>query len=391
MIKTVRDLGDITGKRVLLRSDLNVPLSKNGDILDDTRITAELPTIRYLMEHGAKVIICSHLGRPNGYDKYLSLLPVAVNLMKRFPNKVRFCDKLVGPEVKKAISDMKNGEVLLLENTRFDPRETKNEASLVNELASYADIFVNDAFGTAHRKHASTYGVAIKLPSAIGFLIEKELQVFGEALSHPKRPFVCVFGGAKVADKLKLLSSAVKKADTVLIGGAMAYTFLLAEGINVGDSLVCLECMNDAKNILRDAKENGVKVILPVDHVARVGEDGRTVRVAQLDRGLVGLDIGEKTIALFKKEIAKAKQVIWNGPLGMYEEPKYRKGTIKIARAIAKSGAYSIVGGGDSVSAINASGVANKINFLSTGGGASLKLIEGNGNTLPALEVIDKI
>ncbi len=389
MLRTVRDLGDIKGKRVLLRSDFNVPINKDGDILDDTRIVEELPTIEYLLKKGAKLIICSHFGRPKGYDKYLSLFPVAVNLMKRFPNKVKFCEQVVGDVAQKAVENLKDGHILLLENTRFDPREEANDPSFVKQLASYADIFVNDAFGTAHRKHASNYGVAIKLPSCIGFLIEKEIQVFSDAMKHPKHPFVAVFGGAKVDDKLQLLSSIVRKADTLLIGGGMAYTFLMAQGVNIGKSIVSFDRMNDAKNILHEAALNGVKIVLPVDHVALNTETNRVVKTKQLTRELVGLDIGKKTTDLFVKEIAKAEQVLWNGPLGKYEEPKFKKGTMKIAKAIAKSDAYSIVGGGDSVSAVKASGFADQISYLSTGGGASLKLIEGA--MLPALEAIDQI
>ena len=389
MLRTIRDLGDIKGKTVLLRSDFNVPINKDGDILDDTKITAEVPTIQFLIDKGAKLVICSHLGRPKGYDKYLSLFPVAVNLMKRFKNKVRFCEQFVGPKAKKDIKDLKEGQILVLENTRFDPREEKNDPTLVSELASYADLFVNDAFGSAHRKHASTYGVAIKLPSSIGFLVERELQVFGEALKYPKHPFVAIFGGAKVGDKLQLLSSVVRKADTILIGGGMAYTFLMAQGKNIGKSIVSFERMNDAKNILHEAQLNGVKIVLPVDHIVLNTKTNKVSKVKQLSSDMMGLDIGPRTIELFKKEIASAQQIIWNGPVGKYEEPKFKKGTMKIAKAIAKSGAYSIVGGGDSVSAIKASGFADEIGYLSTGGGASLKLIEGA--MLPALEGIDQI
>lgn len=389
MKRTIRDLKNIKGKRILLRCDFNVPLNNYGDIVDDTRIVAELPTISYLNQKGARLVICSHLGRPKGYDKYLSLFPVAVYLMKHFPNKVKFCSKVVGDEVTKAVSKLKDGEILVLENLRFMDGEEQNDPEFVSKLAELADIYVDDAFGVAHRKHASNYGVALKLPNAIGFLIEKELQVFGKAFSTPVHPFVAIFGGAKVEDKLKLINNVMDKADTIIIGGGMAYTFLLAQGQNIGDSIVALDQVENAKKILETAKEKGVKILLPVDHVALVKSTNRVVKTAQLENGYTGLDIGRKTIKLFTQEIMKAQQIIWNGPVGMYEDKRFKKGTIKIAKAVAKSGAYSIVGGGDSVSAINSIGVADKINHLSTGGGASLKLMEGK--VLPAVEVIDTL
>ena len=389
MLKTIRDLKNLKGKRVLLRADFNVPLDKDGDILDENRITAELPTIEYLIKQGARVVICSHLGRPKGYDKYLSLFSVAVRLMKHFPNKVRFCDKTIGPEAERAAASLKDGEILLLENTRFDPREKANDRVFAESLAKLGDIYVNDAFASAHRKHASTYGVALKLPSAIGFLVEKEVNVFEKALSKPQRPFVAIFGGVKVEDKLGMISSVIDKADVILIGGAMAYTFLLSKGLNVGDSIVALDRVNDAYQTLKKAESKGVKIVLPVDHIARNIKTGRVSKTTTLEHDMVGQDIGPKTIKLFCQEIAKAGQVIWNGPLGEYEVPKYRKGTIKIAKAIAASGADSIIGGGDSVSAAKVAGVAEKISYLSTGGGASLMMLEGK--PLPVLDVIDKI
>ena len=388
MLKTIRDLKDLKGKRVLLRADFNLPLDKDGDILDENRLTAELPTIAYLIKQGARVVICSHLGRPKGYDKYLSLFPVAVSLMKHFPNKVKFCDKTIGPEAELAANNLKDGEILLLENTRFDPREKANDREFAESLAKLADIFVDDAFATAHRTHASNYGVAMKLPSAIGFLIEKEINVFDKALSNPQRPFVAIFGGAKVEDKLGMIANVIDKADVILIGGAMAYTFLLSKGHNVGNSLVALDRVNDAYQILKLAESKGVKILLPVDHIALNEETGRAVKVTELGQNLSGRDIGPKTVKLFCQEIAKSGQVIWNGPLGEYENPKFKKGTIKIAKAIASAHADTIVGGGDSVSAVKVAGVEDKISYLSTGGGASLMLLEGK--PLPALEVIDK-
>ena len=387
MKRTIRDLKNIGGNKVLLRCDFNVPLDKYGDILDATRILTSLPTIRYLNEQNCKLIICSHLGRPKGYDKYLSLFPVAVCLMKYFPNKVRFCPKVTGPVVEKYIDEMKNGDILVLENLRFDPREEENDPSFVKELASYCDVYVDDAFGVAHRKHASNYGVALKKPNAVGFLIEKELKVFEKAFQNPKKPFVSIFGGAKVKDKLLLIKNIIGKADTVLIGGGMAYTFLLAEGINIGKSIVDLDLVDEAKKILSDAKNANMKVLLPVDHVALKGE--KVVKTNFLDADMVGLDIGKKTAKMFTEEIKKAGQIVWNGPLGKYEDKRFKNGTLQVAKAVAKSSAYSIVGGGDSVGAINTLGFADKIDHLSTGGGASMKLMEGK--TLPAVEVIDTL
>lgn len=389
MKRTIRDLKNIKGKRILLRCDFNVPLNNWGDILDETRITAAIPTIEYLQKQGVKLIVCSHLGRPTGHDKFLSLFPVAVVLMKYFPNRVKFCSKVVGPEVEEAVSKMKDGDILVLENLRFNEGEEKNDPTFVKQLASLADIFVDDAFGVSHRKHASNYGVALKMPNAIGFLIEKELQAFEKAFQSPVHPFVAIFGGAKVADKLNLINNVMDVADTIIIGGGMAYTFLQAQGQNIGNSIVSVDQIDNAKKILETAKAKGIKILLPIDHVALITEKDKVVKTKELGRGMVGLDIGNKTIKLFTDEILKAKQIIWNGPVGKYEDNRFKKGTMKIAKAVAKSGAYSIVGGGDSVSAINASGVADKINHLSTGGGASLKLMEGK--VLPGVEVIDTL
>ena len=387
MKRTIRDLKNLKDKRVLLRCDFNVPLDKYGDILDDTRIFESLPTIKYLNEQNCKLILCSHLGRPKGYDKYLSLFPVAVYLMKRFPNKVKFCPKASGKEVTNAVKNLKSGEILLLENLRFDPREEQNDPTFVKELASLADVYVDDAFGVAHRKHASNYGVALKLPNAVGFLIEKELNVFTKAFENPARPFVAIFGGAKVKDNLTSINNVIGKADTILIGGGMAYTFLLAKGVNIGKSIVDLDLVDDAKAILERAEKEGTKILLPIDHVALEGNKIRKVYL--MDQDMMGLDIGNDTIKLFKKEIKTAGQILWNGPVGKYEDPRFKKGTYEIAKAVAKSKAYSIVGGGDSVGAINTLGFAKKINHLSTGGGASMKLMEGK--VLPAIEVIDTL
>lgn len=389
MKKTIKDLKDLKGKRVLLRCDFNVPLDNFGDILDDTRITAELPTISYLVKQGAKVIIVSHLGRPKGYDKFLSLFPIAVYLMKEFPNKVKFSGDVIGKSVESEVSKLKEGEILVLENIRFVEGEESNSPKLVQELAKLADIYVNDAFGVCHRKHASTYGVAVKLPNAIGLLIEKELNVFDKAFKSPKHPFVAIFGGAKVDDKINLIQNVMDKADTIIIGGGMAYTFLQAQGISVGKSIVSLDKVDSAKKVLAEANKKGIKILLPVDHLALLKAKDKVVKTKTLDGDLIGLDIGNSTIKLFTNEILKAKQILWNGPVGKYEDPRFKKGTMKIARAVAKSDAYSIVGGGDSVSAVNASKVADSIDHLSTGGGASLKLMEGK--SLPAIDVIDEI
>lgn len=388
MKKTIRDLKDLKGKRVLVRCDFNVPLDHWGDILDDNRITEALPTIKFLTAAGAKVILCSHLGRPKGYDKFLSLFPVAVRLMKHFPNKVKFCSKVVGPEVEEAVSKMKDGEILLLENLRFNEGEEKNSPAFVKELCKLAEVYVDDAFGVSHRKHASNYGVALKLsPSAIGFLVEKELAAFEKAFKNPAHPFVAIFGGAKVSDKLNMISNVLSVADTIIIGGGMAYTFLQAQGHNIGNSIVEHDLLDDAQAILDRAKEKNIKILLPVDHMVKIGEKAK--RVSEIENGMTALDIGPKSIKLFCNEIASAKQIVWNGPMGKYEELHFAKGTLKLAKAVAKSTANSIVGGGDSVAAVHYCGVADEINHLSTGGGASLKLMEGK--ILPAVEVIDPI
>ena len=386
MKKTIRDLKDLKGKRVLLRCDFNVPLDNYGDILDDTRISAEIPTIKYLADHGAKVIVCSHLGRPkSSYDKYLSLFPVAVYLMKVFPNRVRFSRSPAGKEAEAEVAKLKEGEILLLENVRFLEGEEINNPKVVQELCKLADIYVNDAFGVTHRKHASTYGVAVKLPNAIGFLVEKELNVFENAFKSPKHPFVAIFGGAKVDDKINLINNVMDKADTIIIGGGMAYTFLQAQGKKIGKSIVSLDKVDDAQAILDAAKAKGIKIMLPVDHVVLDGD--KVVKTQKLDGNMVGLDIGNASIKLFTKEILNARQIVWNGPVGKYEDARFKKGTMKIAKAVAKADAYSIVGGGDSVSAVKASGFADRIGHLSTGGGASMKLMEGK--PLPDIEIID--
>lgn len=390
MKRCIRDLVDLKGKRVLLRTDFNVPLDDVGRILDKTRIVAEIPTIKYLVERGAKVIICTHLGRPNGFEISLSLWQISLVLMQYFPGKVQFSEKIIGDQVKKQIESLSEGSILLLENIRFHKEETENDAAFAKELASLADIYVNDAFGVCHRKHASTYGVARLLPNAIGFLVEEEINAIQDAMTNPKSPFVAIFGGLKVEDKIKVLKNIINKADTVLIGGAMAYPFLAAKWISVGLSPCKPESVSIATEILKDAEARGKKILLPIDHIAiRMDDRKKKPFVTNiLDKNMVACDIGPKTISLFESEIQKAGQVIWNGPLGKYEDPKFKNGTMAIAQIVAESKCYSIVGGGDSVSAVNKSGKANMISHLSTGGGATMKLLEGN--SLPCLDVIQE-
>ena len=390
MKRSIRDLVNIEGKKILLRADFNLPMDKVGRFTDTTRLTNELPTIKYLVERGARVIICSHLGRPKGFDFRLSLWPVSLMLMKYFPGKVQFAHKVVGDEVLEQANSLSNGSILLLENVRFYKEETENDPNFAKQLASLADIYVNDAFGCAHRRHASTYGVARLLPNAIGFLVENEINLITNALANPQQPFVAIFGGAKVEDKIKAITNILKTADSVLIGGAMAYSFLMAQGQTIGRSFSNLDSVKVAEEILQEANRLSKEVLLPVDHVAYNFNDKkqRPFTTDILTGDMVGSDIGPKTIKMFEKEIDGAKQVIWNGPLGKYEDDKFKKGTFEIAKAIGHSKAYSIVGGGDSVSAVKQAHCLNLINHVSTGGGATLKLLEGG--TLAGIEVIQE-
>ncbi len=390
MKRSIRDLVNLEGKRVFLRTDFNLPMNNVGKITDATRLVNELPTIRYLVERGAKVIICSHLGRPNGFDFRLSLWPVALMLMKYFPGKVQFAHKTIGPEVQQQVASMSNGSILLLENIRFFKEETANDPKFAKELASLADIYVDDAFGVVHRKHASTYGVARLLPNAIGFLIENEVTIIENAIKTPKKPFVAVFGGGKVSDKIGALLNILSPADVVLIGGAMAYAFLMAQGVSIGKSLVEVESVKIAAQVLEKAQQMGKKIVLPVDHVAyRDGDKNERAFVTDdLEDDMIGADIGPKTIRLFENELEKANQIIWNGPLGKYEDPKFQKGTFKIAKCIAKTSAYSIIGGGDSISAVKQAKCEKLINHISTGGGVTLKLLEGA--SLPGIDIIQE-
>lgn len=390
MKRSVKDLVNLKGKVVLLRADFNVPLDGAGRIMDLNRVNESIPTIKYLIGQGAKVVILSHLGRPKGYEIRSSLWQISLILMKRLNTKVYFSNKVIGPEVKERIRSMKNGDVLLLENVRFYEEETACDMKFAREIASYGDLYVNDAFGCSHRKHASTYGLARVLPNAVGLLVEKETMVLTDAMENPKRPFVAIIGGCKVPDKIKILKKFVDVADTILIGGAMAYTFMLAKGISVGESLTYLDSVQVASDILQYAKSKGKKIVLPIDHVA-VHKNAARKRKFVTDtmvEDMMGMDIGPKTIKLFGEEIAKAGQIIWNGPMGLYEEDKFKDGTIKIAEAVSNSKAYSIVGGGDSVSAIKLAKCENKINFLSTGGGATLKFIEDG--SLCCIDVIQE-
>lgn len=390
MKKSLKEL-EVKGKKVLLRLDLNVPLDKKtNEISDDTRIMESLTTINYLCENNAKVIICSHLGRPEGVEKKYSLKVVAEKLEKLIKNNVYFAEDTVGKDAKAKAKALKNGEVLVLENLRFDSREEENDEEFCKELASLADLYVNDAFGTAHRKHASTYGVAKLLPNAVGFLMNKELKVINQILTSPTRPFVAILGGAKIKDKIPVIKNLIEKADTILIGGGMSYTFAKALGGSVGESLVDNEKLDLAKELIEKAQKKGVNFVLPLDTMCanKFSNDTKPVKVAfgKVPEGLQGLDIGPKTIKLFKNHIKNAGTVIWNGPLGVFEFSKYAKGTNKIAKAIAKSKAYSFIGGGDSASAIVKSGYAKQVDHISTGGGASLNMLEGK--VLPGVDVI---
>ncbi len=375
--KTVRDI-DVKGKKVLVRVDFNVPL-KDGKVDDDTRIVAALPTIKYLMEQGAGVILCSHLGRPKGGpDPKYSLAPVAEYLSGLLGKPVAFAADCVGPVAEAAAKALKPGAVLVLENTRFHPGEEKNDLDLAKGLASLADVFVNDAFGSAHRAHSSTEGVARFLPAVSGFLLEKEIKYLGQAIDNPKRPFVAILGGAKISDKIGVIKNLLTKADVVLIGGAMANTFFKAQGYEVGKSLVEDTALDTAKELLA---LGGTKLRLPVDMVLGDTLDDSSQTKVMAVSNVPGdwriLDIGPDSIKAFSKAIKGAGTVVWNGPMGLFEVAKFAKGTLGVAKAVAESGAISVIGGGDSVSAIQKSGLADKITHISTGGGASLEMLEG--------------
>ncbi|MCC8072667.1 MAG: phosphoglycerate kinase [Clostridiales bacterium] len=380
--KTIEDI-DVKGKRVIARCDFNVPL-KDGVITNDKRIVAALPTIKYLMENGAKVILCSHLGRPKGeYKPEFSLAPVAAKLSEYLGVEVKLAEdeNVVGENAKAMAAELKDGEVMLLENVRYRKEETKNEESFSKELASLGDIFVNDAFGTAHRAHCSTTGIASYLPAVCGYLIQKEIKFMGGALSDPKRPLVAILGGAKVSDKIGVISNLIEKCDTIIIGGGMAYTFMKYLGHNIGDSLLEADWVEKAGEMMKSAEEKGVKFLIPVDNKVGKEYDENTeamiVNSDEIPDGWMGLDIGPKTQEVFADAIKGAGTVIWNGPMGVSEWDNFAAGTICVANAVAESGAVSIIGGGDSVAAVTKLGFADKMSHISTGGGASLEFLEG--------------
>lgn len=384
--KSVRDL-DVGGKRVLVRVDFNVPV-KGGEVTDDTRIRRALPTVRDLLERGARPVLISHLGRPKGApDPKYVMDPVAKKLEELLGTPVQKLDAAVGPEVEASLADAPEGGVTLLENSRFYPGETKNDPELAEGLASLADLYVNDAFGAAHRAHATTVGVAEKLPAAAGLLMQEELDYLDSVLRTPERPFVAILGGAKVSDKLGVIESLLGIADTLLIGGAMCFTFFKAQGYEIGKSLVEDDYLEEAKRLLGEA---GGKLVLPVDVVAaeamEEGSEGRTVHVEEIPAGMTGLDVGPETVETFRSHIAGASTVFWNGPMGVFEIEAFAKGTEGVARAVAQSEAVSVVGGGDSVAAVRKLGLEDEMSFISTGGGASLEYVEGK--ELPGVAVL---
>jgi phosphoglycerate kinase len=377
---SVRDL-DLKGRRVLMRVDFNVPLEK-GVIADDTRIRAALPTIRYVIERGGKLILMSHLGRPKGPDPKLSLKPVAQRLGELLGKEVKMAPDCIGPEVEEIVAEMKEGDVILLENLRFHKGETANDPEFARKLASLCDLYVNDAFGTAHRAHASTEGVTRFVPqAAAGFLMEKEIEYLSKAVQSPEHPFVVILGGAKVSDKIGVLTNMLERADAILIGGGMAYTFLKAQGYGVGRSLLEKDKLDLAREIMEKARQIGVEFKLPATTVIadRFASDANStvVKSTEIPKGWIGVDIGPETVEEFSEVIEKAKMIVWNGPLGVYEFDKFAKGTIAIAKLLAESDAITIIGGGDCVAAVHKAGVADKMTHISTGGGASLEFLEG--------------
>ncbi|MFY9313343.1 MAG: phosphoglycerate kinase [Tepidanaerobacteraceae bacterium] len=389
--KTLQDF-NLENKRVLVREDLNVPLDENQNITDDTRIRAALPTINYLIEKGAKVIIVSHLGRPKGKvnPKY-SLAPVAKRLSELLGRDVAFAKDCIGEAAQEAVDKMKAADVLLLENVRFHEGEEKNDPDFAKQLARLADIFINDAFGTSHRAHASTVGVADFLPAGAGFLLQKEIEVMGKALENPERPFVAILGGAKVGDKIGVIKNLLNKVDTLLIGGGMAYTFLKSKGYEIGQSLLEEDKIDLAASLLKEAEEKNVKLLLPEDVVVtselKEGMPHETVPVSEIPEDKMGVDIGEETRKKFAEAIKEAKTVVWNGPMGVFEIREYAQGTLAVADAMAKSEAVTIIGGGDSAAAVEQLGFAEAMTHISTGGGASLEFLEGK--ELPGIAALD--
>lgn len=388
--KTVEDI-NVEGKKVIVRVDFNVPLDENRNITDDKRIVGALPTIKYLVDKGAKTILVSHLGRPkSGPEEKYSMKPAAKRLSELLGKEVIMAKDVIGEDAKAKAAALKAGEVLMLENVRFHKEEEKNDPAFANELASLAEIFVNDAFGTAHRAHASTAGLADYLPAVCGFLIQKEIEFMGKALANPERPFVAILGGAKVSDKIKVIENLLDKVDTLIIGGGMAYTFLKAKGYKIGDSICENDKMDLAKSLMEKAEKKGVNLLLPIGNIIgkefKADTEDQYVPSDNIPDGWMGMDIGPITIEKFSKEIKKAKTVIWNGPMGVFEFPKFSNGTKKIAQAIAESNSLSIVGGGDSAAAVEQLGFAEKMSHISTGGGASLEFLEGK--VLPGINVL---
>lgn len=391
ILNTIRDY-DFSNKKALVRVDFNVPL-KDGVVTDDTRIQAALPTISYLLEHGATVVVMSHFGRPKGKkNPEFSMAPIAKRFSELLGKQVILAKDVIGPEVALQVAGLKKGDVLLLENVRFYAEEETNDPEFAKNLASFGDVYVNDAFGTAHRAHASTEGVAHFLPSFAGFLIEKEVKFMAPLLENPDKPFVAIIGGSKVSSKISVLESLVRTCNTIVIGGGMAYTFLAVQGHSIGKSLVEEDYKETAASFLAKAKEKGVQVILPVDHLC--GEEFKedtavvTIDSADIPQNLIGMDIGPKTVALIVAAVSQAKSVVWNGPMGVFEFNSFANGTLTVAKALAQSNATTVVGGGDSVAAINKFNLADKISHVSTGGGASLEFLEGQ--VLPGIKALEK-
>ena len=393
MKKTVRDV-ELKGKKVLCRCDFNVPM-KDGEITDDFRIVSSLPTVKYLIEQGARVILMSHMGKPKGEPKpELSLGPVALRLTELLGQEVKFisCPTVISDSVREMAEGLSDGEVMLLENTRYRAEETKSEEPFTGELASLGELFVNDAFGTAHRDHSSTAGIARYLPTVSGFLIEKEVKFLGDALDKPERPFVAIMGGAKVGDKIPVIENLMKKVDTIIIGGGMTYTFFKAKGYEIGKSILDSDSIELSGELLRKAEAAGVKIMLPVDTLCTDDfSENNVIEVYDADKipaKLMGMDIGPKTIALYEEEIAKAKTIVWNGPMGVFENPKFEAGTKAVAQALADSYAVTVIGGGDSAAAVEHFGLKDRMTHVSTGGGASMEFLEGK--VLPGIACIEE-